>query len=82
RSHNAVAASVAQGRADWGMAIRQVAEANGLGFIAFAEEHYDFAVAVEPRKAAAIEAFRGAVAEAGAALEALGFTTADHGSRA
>ncbi|WP_204336466.1 substrate-binding domain-containing protein, partial [Proteus mirabilis] len=62
RSHNAVAASVAQGRADWGMAIRQVAEANGLGFIAFAEEHYDFAVAVEPRKAAAIEAFRGAVA--------------------
>lgn len=82
RSHNAVAASVAQGRADWGMAIRQVAEANGLGFIAFAEEHYDFAVAVEPRKAAAIETFRGAIAEAGAALEVLGFTPADHGSQA
>lgn len=82
RSHNAVAASVAQGRADWGVAIRPVAEANGLGFIPLAEEHYDFAVAAQPRKAAAIETFRTAIAEARAALEALGFTPADDGSPA
>ena len=33
RSHNAVAAAVAQGRADWGVAIAPVAEAYGLGFL-------------------------------------------------
>ncbi len=33
RSHNAVAAAIAQGRADWGVAIRPVAETLGLGFI-------------------------------------------------
>ncbi|QCI64227.1 molybdopterin biosynthesis protein [Phreatobacter stygius] len=77
RSHNAVAASVAQGRADWGVAIRPVAEANDLGFIPLAEEHYDFAVAAEPAKAAAIEAFRAAIVEARDALEALGFAPAD-----
>ena len=44
RSHNAVAASVTQGRADWGMTIAPVAKASNLGFIPFAEEHYDFAV--------------------------------------
>ncbi len=44
RSHNAVAASVAQGRADWGVAIRPVADALGLGFIPLADENYDFAV--------------------------------------
>ena len=31
RSHNAVAAAVAQGRADWGMTIAPVARAYGLG---------------------------------------------------
>ena len=46
RSHNAVAAAVAQGRADWGMTIAPVARASDLGFIPFAEEHYDFAVVV------------------------------------
>jgi putative molybdopterin biosynthesis protein len=44
RSHNAVAASVAQCRADWGVAIRPVAEALGLSFIPVADEAYDFAV--------------------------------------
>ena len=32
RSHNAVAAAVAQGRADWGVAIVRVARLYGLGF--------------------------------------------------
>ena len=44
RSHNAVAAAVAQNRADWGMTIAPVAQAAGLGFIPLAEEHYDFAL--------------------------------------
>jgi putative molybdopterin biosynthesis protein len=76
RSHNAVAAAVAQGRADWGVAIRPVAETTGLGFIALAEEHYDFAVAANPRAPEVVAAFRRAITEAGAALEALGFTPA------
>ena len=44
KSHNAVAAAVVQGRADWGMAIDTVAKQYGLGFIPVQEEHYDFAV--------------------------------------
>jgi molybdopterin molybdotransferase/putative molybdopterin biosynthesis protein len=46
RSHNAVAAAVAQGRADWGVAIQWVAKRNGLGFLPLAHEQYDF---VAPR---------------------------------
>jgi putative molybdopterin biosynthesis protein len=76
RSHNAVAAAVAQGRADWGVAICPVAQASGLGFLPLAEEHYDFAVAAAPRSAAAIEAFRDALREAVPALTAIGFTPA------
>lgn len=44
RSHNAVAAAVAQGRADWGVAIRGVADQTGLGFLPLTEERYDFVV--------------------------------------
>jgi putative molybdopterin biosynthesis protein len=57
RSHNAVAAAVAQGRADWGMTIAPVAAASDLGFIPFAEEHYDFAVVRARRSRPAVEAF-------------------------
>lgn len=45
RNHNAVAAAVAQGRADWGLAIRSVADRLNLGFLPLAEEQYDFVVA-------------------------------------
>jgi putative molybdopterin biosynthesis protein len=76
RSHNAVAASVAQGRADWGVAIAPVAAALGLGFIALAQEHYDFAAAESPRAPAALEAFRRALAESAEELRALGFEPA------
>lgn len=72
-SHNAVAASVAQGRADWGMAIRPVAEALGLGFLAVADEHYDFAVWQDPRDHAAIAAFTEALAHSERDLRLLGF---------
>ena len=73
RSHNAVAAAVAQGRADWGVAIKPVADALGLGFIRLAEEHYDFAVHESTANAPAIAAFRAALSNSGAALRRLGF---------
>lgn len=44
RSHNAVGAAVAQGRADWGITIEPIAAGLGLGFLPMAAEHYDFAV--------------------------------------
>jgi len=50
RSHNAVAAAVAQGRADWGIAIESVARMYGLAFLPLAPEHYDFLL-VEARAA-------------------------------
>ncbi|MGD8360959.1 MAG: molybdopterin biosynthesis protein [Gemmatimonadota bacterium] len=42
RSHNAVAAAVASGRADWGLGIEAVAVAYGLGFTPLRDEEYDF----------------------------------------
>ena len=44
RSHNAVAAAVAQERADWGMTLRNIAQHYGLGFLPVREEHYDFVI--------------------------------------
>ncbi|WP_372424780.1 molybdopterin biosynthesis protein [Salinarimonas chemoclinalis] len=78
RSHNAVAAAVAQGRADWGLAIAPVAEAYGLGFLPLAEEHYDFALVAARRARPGVAAFLAALAapETHAALRALGFTPA------
>ena len=74
KSHNAVAAAVAQGRADWGMTIEPVAKAYGLGFLPFAEEHYDLALVTSRKDKPAVRAFlellrsdaiRGALNEAG-----------------
>lgn len=76
RSHNAVVAAVAQGHADWGVAIGPAARPLGLGFIPLAEEHYDFAVARDPRRPDVVARFEEAVAAAGEALRALGFTPA------
>ena len=44
RSHNAVAAAIVQGRADWGMTLDTVAHRAGLGFLPFRAEQYDFLV--------------------------------------
>jgi putative molybdopterin biosynthesis protein len=41
RSHNAVAAAVASGRADWGLGIEAVAVAYDLGFAPLRDEEYD-----------------------------------------
>jgi putative molybdopterin biosynthesis protein len=58
KSHNAVAAAVHQGRADWGVAIDTVARQYGLGFIALLEEHYDFIVPKSRLERPAVQAFR------------------------
>jgi putative molybdopterin biosynthesis protein len=57
RSHNAVAAAVVQGRADWGVAISTVARDSGLGFIQLREEQYDFVVPGQRRDAPAVRTF-------------------------
>ena len=75
KSHNAVATAVAQGRADWGVAIDTVARLYGLGFIPLKEEHYDFAVPKARLERAAVQRFIALLAdpEARAGLGALGF---------
>jgi putative molybdopterin biosynthesis protein len=52
-----VAAAVAQGRADWGLAIESVARANNLGFLHFQDERYDFAIPKRRRDRPAVQAF-------------------------
>jgi putative molybdopterin biosynthesis protein len=74
RNHNAVAAAVAQGRADWGVTLDTIAANAGLGFIPVQHEQYDF---VTPRARAnrkGIHAFRALLAGADtrAALVKLG----------
>ncbi|MGA3125505.1 MAG: molybdopterin biosynthesis protein [Candidatus Korobacteraceae bacterium] len=44
KTHNAVAVAVAQGHADWGVAIQTVARQYGLGFLPLQVEHYDFVI--------------------------------------
>jgi putative molybdopterin biosynthesis protein len=58
KSHNAVAAAVAQGRADWGVTIESVARRYGLGFIPLQDEHYDFVVPKLRLDRPAVGAFR------------------------
>jgi putative molybdopterin biosynthesis protein len=63
KSHNAVAAAVAQGRADWGVAIAPVARDTGLGFLALREEQYDFVVPRQRWDRPAVRAFRELLAD-------------------
>ena len=58
KSHNAVAAAVAQGRADWGLAIEWVARLNNLGFLPLENEQYDFVIPVDRIECPAVVAFR------------------------
>jgi putative molybdopterin biosynthesis protein len=57
RSHNAVAAAVAQHRADWGVAIEPVARLYWLGFLPIVPEHYDFLLVEARRQRPAVQAF-------------------------
>jgi putative molybdopterin biosynthesis protein len=61
RSHNAVAAAVAQGRADWGVAIEPVARLYGLSFLPIAPEEYDFLLLEARRDRPAVQAFLAAL---------------------
>ncbi len=61
RSHNAVAAAVAQGRADWGVAIEPVAKLYGLAFLPLAPEEYDFLLVEKRRERPAVQAFLAAL---------------------
>jgi putative molybdopterin biosynthesis protein len=77
RSHNAVAAAVAQGRADWGVAIAPVARLYGLEFLPLRAESYDFAVPVDRWDRPALVAFRDLLGEPETrrTLASMGFTT-------
>jgi putative molybdopterin biosynthesis protein len=79
RSHNAVAAAVAQGRADWGVAIESVASLYGLGFLPLAPEHYDFLLVDARRGHDAVKAFLAALRdpEVRERIEVLGMRPAD-----
>ncbi len=78
KSHNAVAAAVRQGRADWGVAIDTVARQYGLGFIPIQEERYDFIVPRSRLERPAVRAFCELLEDARVReeLTALGFRTA------
>jgi putative molybdopterin biosynthesis protein len=76
RSHYAVAAAVAQKRADWGVTIETVARQAGLRFRPLRAEHYDFAVPRARLERPALRAFVRLLEPGGAVrarLEALGF---------
>jgi putative molybdopterin biosynthesis protein len=62
-NHTAVAAAVAQGRADWGVAIESAAKTYELGFVPYQEERYDFVAPKSRRRRAAVEAFVGLLTE-------------------
>src|SRR5574338_59611 len=78
KSHNAVAAAIAQGRADWGMTIAPVARDYGLGFLPLKEEHYDFAIPRSRLERPAVRRFIALLQEPAVrdGLARLGFQTA------
>jgi putative molybdopterin biosynthesis protein len=76
RSHFAVAAAVAQGRADWGVTIETIAREAGLEFRPLRPEHYDFAIPADRFERPAVQALVQALEDGGTvrqALDALGF---------
>jgi putative molybdopterin biosynthesis protein len=75
KTHNAVAAAVAQGRADWGVAIRTVAQMYGLGFLPLQDEHYDFVIPSSRKQRAPVLCFLALLRDPAvrASLEQIGF---------
>jgi len=71
RSHYAVAAAVAQGRADWGVTIETVARQAGLAFQPIAAEHYDFVIPEDRWERPAVAALRRLLAPGTPLREAL-----------
>ena len=74
-SHNAVAAAVAQNRADWGLAIDSVARPAQLGFLPLAHEQYDLVVPKSRWNRPAVAEIRRMLADPGIRRElaAMGF---------
>ena len=74
RNHNAVAAAVVQGRADWGLTLDTIARGAGLGFLPVQHEQYDFVVPKARRGRPAVAAFAALLREPSTeqALERLG----------
>jgi putative molybdopterin biosynthesis protein len=76
RSHYAVAAAVAQHRADWGVTIEPIAKQSGLRFRPLRAEHYDFAVPADRWERPAVIALRDLLrpeTDLRAELEPMGF---------
>ncbi|HLG54082.1 MAG TPA: molybdopterin biosynthesis protein [Vicinamibacterales bacterium] len=63
RTHNAVAAAVVQGRADWGVTLDTIACSAGLGFIPVQHEQYDFVVSKGRAERPGVTAFRARLAD-------------------
>jgi putative molybdopterin biosynthesis protein len=63
RSHNAVAATVVQQRADWGVTLDTVARQVGLGFIPAQAEQFDFIVPRARLERPGVQAFRSLLLE-------------------
>jgi len=64
RNHHAVAAAVAQGRADWGVTLDTIARNAGLGFLMLQEEQYDFVVPRSRARRSPVLAFTDLLADA------------------
>jgi putative molybdopterin biosynthesis protein len=84
RSHNAVAAALAHGRADWGVVIAPVAAAYGLALVPLVHEEFDFVIPDGRSTRPAVVAFCALLEtpEARQQLRAAGFEleeTHDHG---
>jgi putative molybdopterin biosynthesis protein len=77
KTHHAVAAAVAQGRADWGITLDTVAAGVDLQAIPVADERYDLAVAETRRERPAVAALAELLADAAVreALAGLGFVS-------
>ncbi len=76
RSHHAVAAAVAQGRADWGITLDILARDQGLDFVFLQDERYDLVVREEALDRSGVQALGALLASGRAAelLEGLGFS--------
>jgi putative molybdopterin biosynthesis protein len=75
KSHNGVAVAVAQGRADWGVAIETVARQYGIAFLPLQPERYDFVIPRARAERPAVRRFAALLGSAAGreALAALGF---------
>ena len=77
KSHNSVAAAIAQKRADWGIAIHSVAEDSGLDFFQMQDEEYDFIIPNKRLKRPEVRQFLNLLQEANiqSQLNKLGLST-------